>query len=183
MVLDDLDEMQYFADMLAKGIDPTSKLNFSNQDTIMVLPKVISYNKKVYELIDLVKNGKKNRGKISIPFMLTDNNKKKIQLSEEMISISDFCKMINEKVVVCKSMNKLKATQIVSGLVKLGFLINDMYDNKEIKVPTKKGLEIGIQKVSKINSCGDEYFVNLYNKDAQKYIIDNIDDILKTEAV
>ena len=74
MVLDDLNEMKYFAKLLALGIDPTSKEEFKC-DTIMMLPKVIKYNEKVCELIDLIKYGKKNK-KYLIPFSLTDSEKK-----------------------------------------------------------------------------------------------------------
>ena len=177
MVLEYLNEMQYFAKSLALGVDPTSKVEFKC-DSVMMLPKVIEYNKKVCELIDLIKYGKKNR-KYLIPFSMTDSEKEAINLLNDETSISNFVQYINSQVNSIKSMEKLKATQIVNGLMNMGFLksVKDV-NNKKQKIPTEKGENMGIHSIMKQNSYGNYYQVNLYNIKAQKFILLNITEIL-----
>lgn len=179
MVLDELKEIEYYATSLAKGIDPTSKIAFK-EDTILLLPKIIEYNKKVCDLVSLVKCGKKNKNKLyTIPFRLTDNEKQSFNFSDDEISISRFCMMINNQFNSLKGMDKLKGTEIVKGLIKKGYLkYEEDCRERKIKVPTVEGVKIGIRNVIKKNEYGNDYCVNLYNINAQRFIIDNINEIL-----
>ncbi len=179
MVLDELKEIEYYAASLAKGIDPTSKTKFDG-DTILSLPEIVEYNKKVCELIDIVRYGNRNKQKaFLIPFRLTDSEKQRFHFSNDEISISHFCTMINNDCHSLKGMDKIKGTEIVKGLIRMGYLKHeDDCQGKKIKVPTLEGVKLGIRKVIKKNEYGNDYSVNLYNLNAQKFIINNINEIL-----
>ena len=76
-------------------------------------------------------------------------------------------------------MEKLKARQIVNGLLNMGFLksFKDINDKNQ-KIPTEKGQNLGIHSIMKQNSYGNYYNVNLYNANAQQFILLNITEIL-----
>ena len=54
-----------------------------------------------------------------------------------------------------------------------------MKSGNKYKVATAKGNEIGIINEQHKNSYGNIYFVNMYNEAAQRFIVDNLDNILK----
>ncbi|MEN6634242.1 MAG: hypothetical protein ABFC56_00110 [Clostridiaceae bacterium] len=113
------------------------------------------------------------------PFYLYKNEVECIEISREPISISKLAFRINE-LIDQGTMSKLKATQLTAGLVSMGFL--EMTTNTEgdqaYKIATKKGSELGISTVLKTNSNGETYSLNLYNEKAQRYIANNILNII-----
>ena len=131
MVLDELKEIEYYAASLAKGIDPTSKTKFDG-DTILSLPEIVEYNKKVCELIDIVRYGNRNKQKaFLIPFRLTDSEKQRFHFSNDEISISHFCTMINNDCHSLKGMDKIKINLI--GILIINFVVI-LYTVLELKV-------------------------------------------------
>ena len=112
-------------------------------------------------------------------FFLKDEEKSKIDISKEPISISTFTYIINER-VDSRKMKKIKAVQITSWLTKKGFLEEiEHSDGRKFKIPTQKAKEIGIISVSQTSESGRVYGVNMYDENAQKYIIDHLDEISK----
>ena len=53
-----------------------------------------------------------------------------------------------------------------------------MINGNKYKVTTKKGNEIGIINEKRENSYGNVYSVNLYNEMAQRFVVNNLDNIL-----
>ena len=54
-------------------------------------------------------------------------------------------------------------------------------EGKTVKRPTAHGIEIGITTELR-HSVGGDYIVVLYNRNAQQFIIDNIDSIIASMA-
>jgi len=53
-----------------------------------------------------------------------------------------------------------------------------MDGNQKVRIATQDGNKIGIQTETLVNQRdGREYRKNLYGKDAQKYVIENLDNI------
>lgn len=50
--------------------------------------------------------------------------------------------------------------------------------NKTITVPTPKGLQLGIRAERRVGSSGMEYMLVIYGRQAQEYIVQNIEKIL-----
>ena len=54
--------------------------------------------------------------------------------------------------------------------------------DKTITLPTEKGIQIGIRAERRSSSKGIEYMLVIYNKQAQEYIVQNLEKILYGEA-
>ena len=54
----------------------------------------------------------------------------------------------------------------------------DQVQNKIVTTATEKGVQIGIRSIKKTGADGKEYNVNMYGKQAQEYIVQNLDNIL-----
>lgn len=53
--------------------------------------------------------------------------------------------------------------------------------DKVLRAPTEKGIELGIYSDKRISGRGDEYTILLYNRRAQEYIVQNLEQILSAE--
>ena len=96
---------------------------------------------------------------------------------EHQVTISMLCNRINE--CVMNGMSKVRPMVITRGLTNLGYMEETSQDGEEcFKVPTERGTMIGISKERRKNQYGNEYSVNLYDMQAQKFVITNIEDIL-----
>lgn len=73
-----------------------------------------------------------------------------------------------------ENMKALRSEEITTYLERKGFLFLD--DNR--KKPTKKGKLLGIKVEKYYDLKGNEYEMNIYNECAQKYILDNLYDII-----
>ncbi len=180
MELSKLYEMRYYAHSLMNGIDPTSKAVFA-EDTIMNIPQIKKYNEDVCNLIDSMiaartSAGKTQKGKI--PFFIMKEDRENFPYFEKPVCISEFCNCINK--FVLPGMVKLRATDLTKGLLNKGYLIEiSIDDEKRFKAPTLVGASLGIIADKRTNSYGNSYSVNLYNIDAQKYIVEELAEIIE----
>ena len=176
-------EMRYYAYSLMNGIDPTSRIQFAD-DTVMNIPKIKKYNEDVCNLIDSMlvaipsTGGKKTR---KIPFFILKEDIENFQYFEKPVSISEFCNCMNK--FALPGMAKLRATDLTRGLLKLGYLMEiSIDDEKSYKAPTLAGVSLGIVEEKRTNSYGNSYSVNLYNIDAQKYIMKELTGIIEASG-
>lgn len=113
------------------------------------------------------KNNQKNL------FFLTDEQKLQLKTAENSL-ISDIANNLN----VFASENNVKkitAVWITDWLLETGMLTKNDEGNR---IATPKGNEIGIIAVPKTSQDGRTYFTNLYSENAQRYIYDNIENII-----
>lgn len=176
-----LQELKSNIHLLIDNIDPQSKISFEN-DSILTSKFNKNLLREVSELIDLMIRINADPGRIDNRlknnFYIPQDVRDKIPLSESPIPVSTFTYTLNEQIdtVVVK---KLQATQITSWLYKQGYLSEiEHEDGKRFKVLTKKSPSIGLSSREMTNSFGRQYSVILYNTVAQKYIIDNLDQII-----
>lgn len=166
---------------LSMGVDPTSNIPFPN-DTLLnssLLKKcfnetadILGFIEKNIDAMNDVPHKKVTNQKE--PFFILDHEIKSIPLSDTPITVSKFVFVINE---VCKrtEMKKLRATQITSWLTTHGYLEEiTSSDGILCKSTTKHGQELGITSVKKTNSREEEYVINLYDKSAQEFVLQQI---------
>ncbi len=178
--MDKLYKMRDYANQLSQGIDPTSGISFPD-DSIMNISKIKLHNKEVCKLIDSIIIAASRRTSAEarkIPFFMLAEAKESFQYFEEHpVSISMLCNRINE--CAMNGMSKVRPMVITRGLTNLGYLEEIFRDEEErFKVPTESGSMIGISKERRKNQYGNEYTVNLYDLQAQKFVITNIEEIL-----
>ena len=178
--IDKLYIMRDYANQLSQGIDPTSGISFPD-DSIMNIKKIKNHNKEVCKLIDSIINNTSRHTTTEsrkIRFLMLAEAKESFRYFEEYpVTISMLCYRINEYVM--NGMSKVRPMELTRGLTKLGYLEEISPDGeKSFKVPTRRGLMIGISKERRKNQYGNEYSVNLYDVQAQKFVITNIEEIL-----
>ena len=79
-------------------------------------------------------------------------------------------------------MEKVSYRQINQWLLNIGMLyVHDFDGRKTVKRPTEEGNQIGITVETRMGRSG-EYQVILYNEDAQRFILDNLEAVVATEA-
>ena len=169
-------ELIKIAGALIKKEDPDTGISFE-KDTVLAIPKVEKYNRLVYELLnELLKKEEKEDSRKKVAFFISEEEKKNITVTEDAVSISKFCYRINENVP--PDMKKLRAADVVRGLEELGYLYEETQKNTILKLPTKKGEKIGIKKNEKETDYGVKYIVNLYSENAQRFVLNNLEDII-----
>ncbi len=159
------------------GIDPTTNTKYPNDTGInnnrMLFKDIISILDEILDDNLVVKDkGRK------LPFSLSKEKAKKIEISDEPISISAFVHRINS-ISELENMKKLKATDITLWLEKHGYISKIMeLDDCLTRELTEKSNDIGITSLTKINQYGNSYNVLLYDCNAQRFILDHLQDIL-----
>ncbi|MDD7298165.1 hypothetical protein [Fibrobacter intestinalis] len=100
----------------------------------------------------------------------------------EDLAISRFVKQINE-FVDDRIYQKLSYKPITQWLKSHGFLteVFNQEFQKNVTMPTEKGRRIGIRAERMVNLKGTDYMYVVYNKQAQEYIVQNMEAILHSE--
>lgn len=169
-------------DLLIKGIDPQSK-QYVGDDSILSSQYNQNILSNVSSMIDnMIKYGcnpEKSDKRLKYNFFIPESEREKITISDTPISISAFTYKIND-LIDNDVMKKLKATTITTWLCDNGFLIqHETEDGFPYKESTEKGYRIGINSVEKTGQSGNKYVVNLYNANAQRFIVENLSSIIE----
>ena len=106
-------------------------------------------------------------------------DKTEIEISDEDVNISMIADKINSKTLQY-GYKKISAVKINNWLVFLGYLEKSTENEKNQKLPTEKGVELGITSITRIRNR-DEYKVNFFSKAAQEFIIEHLEDLMGYE--
>lgn len=92
------------------------------------------------------------------------------------ISISAFIREIER--IIPENMQSLNYKSILKWLIQKGYIVENEVDETghAFKIPTEKGKRIGIY-TEKRERTGGYYIVTLYNRNAQRYLLDNLEEI------
>ncbi len=182
----ELETMQHaknYIDSLANGIDPLTGEIIKDDSVInnVRISRCLFYVSGV--LRDVINNGGvavKTAKPRKTAFSITDEQCSKIFISQDSVGIAVISKRIGE--VLNENVKTLPAVQIADWLVKNGYLAENIYSGKKIKVATPEGKQLGILTVDATNSQGVPYKKNIYNANAQKFIISNLNKIAADTA-
>jgi len=162
---------------MAEGKNPINNEVVEN-DSVLNNPNVI---RCLYFVEDVLRQVKAAEGTIKrngkrLPFPV--EHIKEYSYRKDL-SISHFVAQINEGLDETQY-KKLNYTKITTWLKAQGYLevIEDNDTNEKKSVPTEKGCAIGIYTEEREGSIGRTYLSVMYNKDAQQFIVDNIESIL-----
>lgn len=168
-----------YMDKLANGINPLNDQVLDENDIVnnVKLARCFFYVSNV--LRQIIENGglvKKTKSKRT-DFNITDKELIKYEYSDEPIPITKVVRRINN--LIDQNEMKYLSYKVVSEWLKnIGMLedANGRYGNART-CPTKIGEEIGISIEKRLGSRG-EYFAIYYNRNAQEYIINHIEEII-----
>lgn len=173
-----------YIDKLANGVNPLTDEPVSENDIV----NNVRISRCFFYISDLLrrfaeggfpeaaKKGKKQ------PFIITEEQRKRFEFSETPISVSEIARRFNAAVNT-EGAVQMRYSGITFWLIESGLLsVDRREDGREVKLPTAAGMELGISQEVRSGVNGS-YTVVVYNENAQRYIVDNIDAILEAEKL
>ncbi len=157
-------------------IDMCSKHPKTNEEMLEVSGvgefKLQKYGKQFLDVLLRVEDKRQINDFVSEELDLSN-----VELSEMDITISELADKVNS-ITMQQVGAKVSAIQINKLLIEKGYLENIEGEfNRSIKIPTRLGKQLGISK-EKRERNGEMYFVNKFNKNAQAFIIEQIENSL-----
>lgn len=182
--LEMINRAKTYIDKLANGVNPLTDEPVSENDLV----NNVRISRCFFYISDLLrrfaeggfpeaaKKGKKQ------PFIITEEQRKRFEFSETPISVSEIARRFNAAVNT-EGAVQMRYSGITFWLIESGLLsVDRREDGREVKLPTAAGMELGISQEVRSGANGS-YTVVVYNENAQRYIVDNIDAILEAEKL
>ena len=177
--IEKLKSAKFFVDYLANGRNPFGGEELPTDDIVNDVRSArwLFYISGVLE--EIIQNGAPTPapsatriGKVA--FYLTDEMKSNFAYSKAPITISEIVRRIVE-IGPTDNVKKFPKAKLSKWLISIGVIEEFLNKNGRIsKKPSKLGSEMGItQELRAYN--GKFYYIILYNEDAQRFIIDNLD--------
>ena len=172
-----------FIDNLANGINPLDDTPIPDDD----IANNVRLSRCFFYVSDILRQVYENGGVTKpkrtpkIPFAVSLEQLEKFEYSVESIPVSEIAKRIYA-MADNENMEKVSYRQINQWLLNIGMLyLHDFDGKKPVKRPTEEGNQIGITVETRMGRYG-EYQVVLYNEGAQRFILDNLEAVVATEA-
>ena len=184
----ELEIMQHaktYLDKLAQGIDPLTNREVPEDDIInnVRISRCLFYVSDV--LRQVIENGgiqtKPIRNRDKEPFSLSFEERARYSFDEWPVTVSVIAQRLNE-LVDLNTVQKLKTTSITAFLMQSGLLFaEESPTGGKSKRPTDAGQRLGMQTVQRTGQNG-EYTAVVYSREAQQFILDNLDAIIAINA-
>lgn len=173
-----------YVQRITDGNNPVNNMP-AEEDSVLNNPNVI---RCMYFVKEVLEGVKKNNGYIGKKPRKRDKSEFPLEALAAFVyredkAISKFVQQLNE--LVDEDMyRKLSYKPISQWLKANGFLAEEYSQefNKTITLPTEKGHEIGIRTERRTSSGSGDYMIVLYGKQAQEYLVHNMEAILSGEA-
>ena len=189
-----LERAKYYSEQLLNGIEPNSGLKISNHDIIHT-KRMKNYFQFVNEIINEIMNNNglvelpSNEGceltRPKMPFNLDEEAKRKVYISNKPVKPLVFVRRINREIDIDK-MERFSTTTLNNWLVKNGLLDRHkelMPINKTVYDLNRKSRLLGIRDHEYTDTKTKQpKKIILFTKDAQEFILNNINEINKKET-
>lgn len=167
-----------YIDKLANGIDPLTDKPVAESDVVnqVRISRCLFFVSGILGRVIDGEYSATSEKKKKRPFYLSAEKREEFAFSESPIPISDVVGRIND-LIDPDVYHKLSYLHIAHWLMTIGALELREVDGKATRYPTEQGTELGISTVQR-NGHRGEYTVVVYNKEAQRFILDHLDAIL-----
>ena len=115
-----------------------------------------------------------------MPFLISEEQLKDFAFSDEAIYCSEIVRRVNA-LVDDPERRKLQTKDVTNWLVSVRLLEVVKMNDRVLKLPTEEGMALGMLRQYQENENGDYYLV-LYERQAQAYIIDHMREIVRFAA-
>lgn len=177
----ELEKIEYaktFIDKLANGINPLDDTVINEEDIVnnVRLSRCFFFVSDI--LRQVIDNGGISKNKKNwLKFELSAEQLSEFSYSASPIPVSEIAKRLNS-LITDKNMKSISHRDLTNWLISIGMLEEQVtYDGKTAKRPTEQGVNMGITTEQRSGQRG-VYTVVVYNREAQGFIIDNLDAIL-----
>ena len=176
---DTMKRAKMYIDKLANGINPLTDENIPESDILnnVRLSRCLFYVSDILrQVIEIGGVTPQKRVRIE-NFNISFEDVQKFEFSISPIPVSEIATRIN-KLINTDTMKKISHKHLTNWLVAIEMLsVETRSDGKTSKRPTQSGNELGNITEIRTGTYG-EYTVVLYNRNAQQFIIDNIDSVI-----
>ena len=172
-----------YMDKLANGVNPLDDTPVLEDDIV----NNIRISRCFFYVSDVLRQVIENGGEVTkvkssarSPFSITDEMLNGFEYSDYPLPITGVTKRINALIEDTR-MKKLSYRTVLSGLKEIGLLedANGRYGNAKL-CPTETGAEVGITLEKRVGHNGT-YFLLLYNRTAQEFIVNHLQAMLGAE--
>ena len=175
--LDIMRRAKLYMDQLAQGIDPISGEELP-EDTVLNnvrLARCFFYVSGVLQ--QLIGNGGQVGKVEKTPFSLSAQMRERVAPADHDLRITEFADLFVQA-SGDGNMKRPSVSKFTGWLIEKGFMeiVTDA-DGKQKRLPTAAGRQIGIYTQKRQSAYG-EYFAVLYSPEAQRFLLDHLDDIL-----
>lgn len=181
--LEKMQRAKMYIDKMANGINPIDDAYVSDLDMI----NNVRISRCLFYVSDILRQVIDNNGVINKvtsskkAFFLPVDSINSFSFSETPITVSEIAQRLNN-LADLGACYKLKYSAITSWLISIGALkTEELADGRNTKRPTKQGEALGISSETRRGMNG-EYVVVVYSKDAQQFILDNIEAIVANSS-
>ncbi len=177
--LEILQRAKMYIDKMANGVNPIDDAHVPDADTLnnVRISRCLSYVSGILGQV-IENNGIIGKTKtLKKAFFLSDGAINKFSFSETPIPISEITNRLNALMNSDLSL-KLSRKIITSWLMEIDVLEEIITaEGKKVRWPTERGSELGIY-VEKRTGMNGEYSLAVYGREAQQFILDNIQAII-----
>lgn len=163
---------------MANGINPLNDEQI-REDSFLHDPRMVRCLYFVQEVINSAMEGHlRTDVKKPADFVITIEEKNRIELPPGRIGVNEFAKCVNKVVDLNKS-KRLSGMEINKKLKKMGILGEVALPGGKNKTAlTGKSLEHGIETENR-NYNGNEYEMVLFNETGKKFLLENLEQIME----
>ncbi len=166
-----------YIDHMANGVNPIDGAPVPDGDIL----NNVRISRCLFYVSDILRQVIENNGVIgshqTIRKAYTIPDVRKFALSETPIPVSEIAKRLNDTIDL-ETCRKFSYTVITSWLLEIGALeVSSTAEGKNAKRPTSQGNALGISEELRTGAKG-EYTVVVYNREAQQFLLDNIESIV-----
>ncbi|MBQ6703267.1 MAG: hypothetical protein IJN08_00475 [Clostridia bacterium] len=165
-----------YMEKLAMGINPLNDSPVPEGELInnVRLSRCFAFTAQMLERMTVTEN---EPAKKKSPLFLDYDKRNQFEYSTVPIPVSEISRRLND-LITDERMLRLSSSQITSWLSELELMCSEATpDGKYSRYPTARGKEIGIFVKERTGTQGP-YKVVLYNLEAQKFILDNLDSLI-----
>ena len=189
--LEIMERARGYLDSLARGIDPLTGQEVPEGEII----NNVRVSRCLFYVADVLRQVIENGG-IQVereapvryvpraekaPFSLSLEDRERYPLEDRPTTVSVIAQRLND-LVDLETVQKLKTTSLTGYLLKTGLLTDTVLPNgSKVRCPTQAGRSLGISTAVRTGMNG-EYTVVLYSREAQQFILDNLDAIAAINA-
>lgn len=175
---DELEEAKTILENMAKGINPISGERIE-EGSFLNNAQIIRCIYHVVEVLNIVKNGSFNSKKTR-EFIITQEQKKMVTFPLEKIGMAKFSTCINN-VLDLHISKKVTAIRLNKGLKKLEILSEEKtQDGKKRTITNENSEQYGFESERRSHN-GKEYDMVLINNNGKKYLLENIELLMRED--
>ena len=178
--LETMQRAKMYLDKLARGIDPITGREIGDDSVLnnVRLCRCFHYVSGVLEQV-IANGGQVGKRERNVEFSITRAQMARIQLSQYPIGINEFAENIRAA-VGNPDMKRPNTGRITAWLEKRGLLsLQTDAEGKQRRLPTEQGLRSGLSTKMRTGQNG-EYLGVYYDANAQRMILDHLEEILST---